>query len=69
MNIKIIFLLFIIISIVFISGCVQEQTKSVCGNEIVESGEGCDGTSCPTGKVCTLNCKCESLMPPALPED
>lgn len=71
MNTKTILLLLIIVPIIFISGCVQEATKSVCGNGIVEPGEECDGNGCPTGKVCTENCKCETPeipSPPALPE-
>ncbi len=69
MNVKIILLLFIVLSIVFVSGCIQQRAEPVCGNGIVESGEECDGDGCPAGKVCTENCKCETLTPPALPED
>ncbi len=57
-----------IVGIVFISGCITQEAKSVCGNGIVESWEECDGTGCTSDKICTENCKCESLPPPALPE-
>ena len=68
MNAKtILLLLLIVLSITLISGCIQEETASVCGNGIVEPGEECDGTACPDDKVCTEECKCESLAPPALP--
>ena len=46
----------------------QGGTNPVCGNEIVEAGEECDGTGCTGDKLCLEDCKCESLAPPALPE-
>ena len=62
MNTKIILLL-VILSVVFVSGCVTE-----CGNGIVEAGEECDVDGCSDDKVCTEECKCETFSPPALPE-
>ena len=62
-------------AVVLISGCTQpEQPETpVCGNGILESGEQCDGTGCPSVQVCTDQCVCESSTPtgptpPPLPD-
>ena len=57
-----------IIMVIFLIGCSSQESKSVCGNKIVEAGESCDGAGCPSDKICTEKCKCETFSPPALPE-
>jgi len=60
-----------ILSVLIISGCASQTSTAptTCGNKIVDVGEECDASSCTGGKVCTENCRCEGLAPPALPED
>ena len=55
------------IFIFLLVACSSQQSKTVCGNRIVEAGESCDGAGCPADKVCTEKCKCETLKPPTLP--
>lgn len=53
--------------ILFLSACSSQESKSICGNKIVEAGEQCDGSGCSGNQICTEKCKCESLLPPQLP--
>jgi hypothetical protein len=50
-----------------LNSCSSQETKSVCGNKIVEAGEQCDGIGCSGSQICTKKCECESLLPPQLP--
>jgi len=62
-------LVLVIVGVILISGCITQETKSVCGNEIIEAREECDGDGCPADKVCTKDCKCIiPPQPPPLPE-
>lgn len=60
--------LILLILFILVAGCSSQEPKSVCGNRIADAGEQCDGTGCSGNQICTNNCKCESLSPPALPE-
>ena len=66
-NVRTIAVLLFIFFVIFLSACSPQGTKSICGNKIVEAGEACDGAGCPTDKICTDKCKCETFSPPALP--
>ena len=47
---------------------IETKTITVCGNEVVESGEQCDNTGCAADQLCNDQCACESIpQPPALP--
>ncbi|MBS3097084.1 hypothetical protein J4480_06655 [Candidatus Woesearchaeota archaeon] len=59
-----IFLVFIL----FLSACSSKESKSVCGNKIMEAGEQCDASGCTANQICTEKCKCETFSPPSLPE-
>ncbi len=49
-----------------LTGCTE---PAVCGNNIVESGEGCDNTECSSGQICE-DCNCKPLpQVPPLPEE
>ena len=60
----------IIFLLIFVSGCIGSKIEASCGNNIVETGEECDGDGCPAGEVCKV-CQCVSPQeipsPPALP--
>lgn len=60
--------LILLILVIIIAGCSSQESKTACGNKIVEAGEQCDGAGCSGNQICTNNCKCESLSPPSLPE-
>ena len=60
---------FALVLVIAFSGCTLPEIpgQAVCGNEVVETGEECDGEGCSTMQVCE-NCKCVALTPPAMPE-
>jgi len=60
--------LILVIFIILLAGCSSQESKSVCGNKIVEVGEQCDASGCAANQICTEKCKCETLSPPSLPE-
>lgn len=60
--------LILLILVIIMAGCSSQESKTVCGNKIVEAGEQCDGIGCSGNQICTNKCKCESLSPPSLPE-
>jgi hypothetical protein len=63
MHVKILTVLLLVTLIVFISGCLQKQPQTqhvqICGNNIKEGTEQCDGTALSTCQYgCTTKCTC-----------
>ncbi len=69
------FIVAIMLSIILILlvGCSKpaqptSAQSAVCGNNVLESGEQCDNSDCPSEQICD-SCTCQSMpTPPALPE-
>ncbi len=59
--------LILVIFVILLAGCSSQESKSACGNKVVEAGEQCDANGCTGNQICTEKCKCESLSPPELP--
>ena len=60
--------LILVIFVILLVGCSSQESKSACGNKVVEAGEQCDASGCTANQICTEKCKCETLSPPSLPE-
>jgi len=71
----------VVLSVIIVSGCTQtppsehlapldgtpSDGSAVCGNNVIESGEECDGSGCTSPEICE-ECECISLQPPPLPD-
>ena len=56
--------LILLLVVISLTGCQQ----SVCGNGVIEGGEGCDNSECSGVNFCNEQCVCESIPEvPALP--
>ena len=63
-------LIILLVIMILLNSCASKsgaKTQQVCGNKILEANEECDFTGCTSGKICNEKCKCETLLPPALP--
>jgi len=43
---------------------INKLPESICGNDIIEAGEQCDGSGCGADEEC-LACKCQSIILPS----